>query len=85
MKNSINSRAARIGVVGSMVFASVLGFAAMAGATTYDPTTVLTGLASTATSTASPILIAVIVALIPLMIVFLVIGWVRGMFGRRKH
>jgi hypothetical protein len=85
VKNLINSGAMRTAVVLGSVAAVVLGFAGISGATTYDPTSLLTGLASSATSTASPILIAVIVAMIPIFIVFLVIGWVRGLFGRRRH
>jgi hypothetical protein len=42
-------------------------------------------MASSATSTASPILIAVTVALIPLGIVLIIVGWVKGLFRLRRH
>lgn len=72
-------------LVSTAVVLGGLGLEGVAGATTYDPTSALTGLASNAASTASPILIAVTVTLIPLLIVFLVIGWVKGLFGRRHR
>ena len=65
------------------VIMSGVAMESIAGATTYDPTSALTGMASTATSTASPILIAVTVALIPMFIVFLIVGWIKGLFRRR--
>jgi ABC-type uncharacterized transport system YnjBCD permease subunit len=75
----------KLGVVGSIMSAIVVGFEAIASATAYDPTSALTARAGNATSTASPILIGVTVAMIPLLIVFLVVGWVKGLFGRRRH
>jgi len=84
MKNFIHKRSVQISAVSLGVVGVVLGVAAIAGATTYNPTTALTGLASSATSTAAPIMVAVAVALIPLLIVFLIIGWVFGLFGRRR-
>lgn len=84
LKNFAATHATKAAVATSIVLAGV-GFETVAGATSYDPTSALTGLATTATSTASPILIAVTVALIPMFIVFLVVGWIRGLFGRRKH
>jgi hypothetical protein len=74
--------ATKAAVATSVILAGV-GFEGIAGATTYDPTSLLTGLAGSATSTASPILIAVTVALIPMFIVFLVVGWIKGLFRRR--
>lgn len=84
MKNFIQKRSVQISAAGVAVVGLVLGIAGMAGATTYDPTSALTGLANSATSTASPIMVAVAVALIPLLIVFLVVGWVFGLFGRKR-
>jgi hypothetical protein len=75
----------KLGVVASIMSGIVVGFEALAGAVAYDPTSALTGLAGTAASTASPILIAVTVAMIPLLIVFLIVGWVKGLFGGRRH
>jgi hypothetical protein len=80
-----NNTLAKIGTIGAVMSGILVGFATLAGAVTYDPTSALTSWAGTATSTASPILIAVTVAMIPLLIVFLVVGWVKGLFGRRKH
>jgi hypothetical protein len=79
-----NNTLAKLGVMGAIASMVLVGLEAIAGAVTYDPTSALTGMASTAASTASPILIAVTVALIPLLIVFLVVGWIKGLFGRRK-
>jgi len=84
MKNFVANHGMKLGAALATVTAGV-GIASAAGAVTYDPTSALTGLASTAASTASPILIGVTVAMIPLLIVFLVVGWVKGLFGRRRH
>lgn len=83
MKNFLTSKAAKFAGVVGVVGASVLAFAGVSGAATFMPSTDLPTLATTATNTAAPILIAVVVALIPLLIVFLVIRWVRGLFGHR--
>ena len=83
MKKYLQTRSAKLTAGTAMVAAFIIGTVAMAGAASYDPTSALTGLANSAASTASPILIGVTVALIPLFIVFLIVGWVKGLFGRR--
>ena len=84
MKNYLQTRSAKISAATAIVATFIVGTVAMAGAASYDPTSALTGLANSAASTASPILIGVTVALIPLFIVFLIVGWVKGMFRRHR-
>lgn len=85
LKQLMNSRAVQISAAVGTVVGMVLGVATFAGATTYDPTSALTGLANSATSSAAPIIVAVAASLIPLLIVFLIVKWVFGLFGRRGH
>jgi hypothetical protein len=84
MKNLFNklahSRSAKAATALS-VFAGALVASGIAGATTYDPTTALTGLGSQTTSTAAPIMIAVVGSLIALGVVFWVVRRILRIFG----
>jgi hypothetical protein len=85
IKTLINDHGMKFGVGAAITAGTTAGIATLAGATTYDPTSALTGLASSVTSTASPILIAVTVAIIPLGIVLMIVGYVRGVFHLKRR
>jgi hypothetical protein len=80
--NKLNTRSA-MAIVGISTFAGALMASGIAGATTYDPTTALTGLGTSTTSTAAPILIAVVGSLIALGVVFWVVKKILHIFGIR--
>jgi len=51
--------------------------------TNYDPTSALTGFASTLSTTAGPIIIAVSTAMIGLTLLFWGVRYVKGFLGKR--
>jgi hypothetical protein len=79
------NRSTKVAVAIAAVPAIVVGLAAASGATAYDPTSALTSFASTATSTAAPIVLAVAGSLIALAIVFWAVGYVFGFFGKKRR
>lgn len=85
MRNFIMKRSTQVSAGLALAVVSVMGMSLAAGATTYDPTSALTGLANGATSTAAPIVVALAIALVPLAIVFWAVGWVFGFFGKKRR
>lgn len=82
-KQIMTTRTAKAAAFLAMTTATIAMASGIAGAVAYDPTSALTGFATTATSTAAPIVVAVAAAFIPLAIVFWAVGWALGFFGRR--
>ena len=86
MKNLVNklarSRSAQA-ISAMTVFIGAMAASGIAGAVTYDPTSALTNLAGTTTSTAAPIMVAVVGGLIALGVVFWVVRKILHIFGIR--
>ena len=85
MKNFLQKRSTMAYTATGIAMVSVMAFVGLAGATTYDPTSALTGFASTATATGAPIVVAVAGGLITLAIVFWAISFVFGFFGKKRR